>query len=228
MALLLETVVRATVTEDMLKWERDCGLFSESQINKYHSNLHYSTDENGAVTIQNCSNTTLDYGKDLNFNHVTAQYVVNTIISEADRQEARERIQKAKTEGCTLRDRLRSINKKLTAGKMVLDLRKYHFDDHILNCVKKSVETKKDIDASKMRREELQYMKLCFKADEVLKKHMNKNVEEWSSKIDIKTFLNPLKEKNDPKMPSGRNELIARYREQKHRNRKYLSNNESI
>ena len=67
-------------------------------------------------------------------------------------------------------------------------------------------------------------MKLCFKADEVLKKNGDKDVEEWSIKIDIKSFLNPLKEKIDPKMPSERNELIERYRAQKHRNRKPLSN----
>ena len=122
-----------------------------------------------------------------------------------------------------MRDRISKINKKLTAGRMVLDLRKYHFDDHILNCIKKSVEDKKDIDALKVRRESLQYMKLCYKADEVIKKHGEKDIEHWNSKTDIKTFLIPLKDKNDPKMPSEREELIKRYQSQKHRNRKQLS-----
>ena len=41
--------------------------------------------------------------------------------------------------------------------------------------------------------------------------------------MDIKTFLIPLKDKNDPKMPSEREELIKRYQSQKHCNRKQLS-----
>ena len=66
-ALLLDNVIRATVTEDMLKWEQERGLFSESQLKKYHSNLHYSTDENGGITIQAISNTKTECDNDLNF-----------------------------------------------------------------------------------------------------------------------------------------------------------------
>ena len=222
-ALLLVDVIRATITEDILKWEKNCGLFSESQIKKYHSNLSYVNDQMGEVTIQRNHHLKMDNGVDLNFKHNTAQYVMDTIISEVDKQEARERIQKAKREGTTLKERLSKISKKLTAGKMVLDLQMYRLDESILYCIKKSAEKKKEQNDSKIRREALQYMKLCFKADEVLKKNVNKDVDQWSSKADIKTVLGPLKHKDDPKMPSDRAELIKRYQSQNSRNRRSVS-----
>ena len=46
--------------------------------------------------------------------------------------------------------------------------------------------------------------------------------------MDIKTLLIPLKDKDDAKMPSDREELIARFHSQKHRNRKLLSNDEHV
>ena len=164
----------------MLKWESECGLFSDVQLKKYQRDLFYSDDGNGMISVK--SHKGLSNAKqNINLDGLTAQYVTNTIISETDRQIARQRIQKLKTEGMTLRERIAKINRRLTAGKMVLDLRKYHLDDSILYCVRKSVDEKKDMELSKARCEALQYMKNCYTTDEVFKKHGNEDVGGWNS-----------------------------------------------
>ena len=101
-------------------------------------------------------------------------------------------------------------------------------DDSILYCVRKSVDEKKDMELSKARREALQYMKNCYTADEVFKKHGNSDVVEWNSKSDIQIILRPLKDKGDSKMPSERDELIQRFHSHKDRNRKTLSSDEHV
>lgn len=59
---------------------------------------------------------------DLNFkDDIVAKHVANTIISEFDREQARERIKKLKTEGKSVRDRIMGISKRMAAGKLVLD-----------------------------------------------------------------------------------------------------------
>ena len=47
----------------------------------------------------------------------------------------------------------------------------------------------------KKRRSDFNYMKLCFKADEVIDKNQGKDITKWKSKSDILTLLKPLKTK---------------------------------
>ena len=97
-ALLFDNTIRATITQDMLKWESECGLFSDVQLKKYQRDLFYSDDGNGMISVK--SHKGLSNAKhNINLDGLTAQYVTNTIISETDRQIARQRIQKLKTEG---------------------------------------------------------------------------------------------------------------------------------
>ena len=52
-------------------------------------------------------------------------------MSDLDRQSARERIQKLKKEGTTIRQRLAKIKKHITSTTMTIDARHYHFDHNI-------------------------------------------------------------------------------------------------
>ena len=99
---------------------------------------------------------------------MTAQYLSNTILSSADRQNARARNQKLKEEGTTAVERMGEINRKLTAAKMTLDLRKFHFDLTIKDTVERVDVMRK---SSKDVRMKLQYLKLCHKADKVKAKY---------------------------------------------------------
>ena len=50
-------------------------------------------------------------------------------------------------------------------------------------------------------------MKLCFKSDQVIAKNGKESIMQWKSKTDISTYLKPLRQKDDPKMPSDREGL---------------------
>ena len=121
--LLLKDVLRATMTEEMMASEIESGLFGEKLLKKLH-NVYYE-ELNGIVTM-NCGRAPLSYESKLNFQSgVTAQYVSTTILTESDRQQARQRSQKMKEEGTTVQDRLAKLNKKITAGRMTIDVRKF-------------------------------------------------------------------------------------------------------
>ena len=114
------------------------------------------------------------------------------MVSEVDRQNARERNMKLKVEGTTAIERLQMIQKKITSGKLHLDVRQSILDVNLMNEMKRKHNASQQMDLEKIRRTNLQYMKLCYKADLVAKKHANKDISDWSSKADIKTYLKPL------------------------------------
>ena len=97
-----------------------------------------------------------------------------------------------------------------------------------MNEVKRKHIESKQIDLEKVRRAELQYMKLCYKADVAAVKHANKDIADWTSKSDIKTFLTPLKRSTDSKMSEGKDELVSRYHAWKHRIRNDLSTDSEV
>ena len=120
--LLLHYLLRATMTEEMFKWEQSCGYFGEKLLAKLH-NVAYE-DSNGIVSLS-CFNKEY-HEHEINFsNGITAQHVSTTIFTESDRQLARERKQKFKEEGITLKDQLNKINRKMTSGKMILGVCQY-------------------------------------------------------------------------------------------------------
>ena len=88
-------------------------------------------------------------------------------MSSVDRQNAREQNQKSKEEGSSAKDQIDKFNKRITAAKMTLNIRKHHQDFTIHDTVKRMWTTRKQGDLMKSQRMELQYMKLCHKADEV-------------------------------------------------------------
>ena len=106
--------------------------------------------------------------EDLNYNGgITSQYVLTTILAESDKQHARQQSQLKKEEGTTLMEWLRKFNRTITDGKMILGLRwlglKLNSRGHVQDMGNK----KKEDNLARKRHEDLNYMKLCFKADQV-------------------------------------------------------------
>ena len=186
-------------------------------------NIEY-LEKNGKVRLA-CRSSSSNENIDLNFNDgITAQYVSSTILTESDRQIARERSQKMKEEGTTLKERLSKITRTLTAGKMTIDARNYGLSKTIRDHVLDIYNAKKLEEKSKIQRIELAYMKLCYKADKVLEKYgMNNDVTKWKSKADIITYLKPLKNRDDGRLPTDRVAIESLFLLWKHRSRKPIS-----
>ena len=133
-------------------------------------------------------------------------------MSEVDRQNARQQIQDNKDVGLTVKQRLDKINRLLTAGKMTLDVRKYHLDFNIRDHVIHILDGKKDEEDKKQRKLDLTYMINCHKADQAIEKNgVGSNILEWRNKNGINAYLKPFKTKDDSKMPINRAGLENRY-----------------
>ena len=224
--LLLDPQIRATITEELLQWEKDSGLFGDNLLQQLH-NVAYTELENG---IELRCNKAVSVDTNLNFKGGnTARYVSTTIMSEVDRQAAREEIQKYKDEGMTLKECLDKINRTLTSGKMTLNVRKYHLDFNIHDHVKHINDEKKVVELAKKRKDELTYMVNCHKADMAIRKYgVESNILKWKNKNDILAYLKPLKTKVDSKMPSDRASIEKRYLLWRRRNRKEISTDEKV
>ena len=135
LALLLEPSLRTTMTDEMMEWERSSGLFPSWAVEE-HTAMYY-VEEEGQVYLKTADEMVASNDK-MNFeNGALAQYVSDTILSSVDRQKACERVQKRKTEGDTRRNRILKTQKKLTAGKLVLDGRSHHLDYTVLEHVQR-------------------------------------------------------------------------------------------
>ena len=217
--LLLDPVLRATMTEEMIQWEQESGIFP-SHILEASKQMSYVEDSNGRVFLKSMKQCDVD-GKPLNFSGgAMAQHVATTIISEFDRQKAREVLQQRKREGLSRRDRIMRIKKKLTAGKLVLDGGSHSLDRNVLDFVRrKRVETE-TVALAKRRKEDLEYMKSCIEADDIAKKYGDTHVSKWRRRDEIVTYIKPLKRAGDAAMPSSRSGVEERYHEWKDRSRR--------
>ena len=119
-----------------------------------------------------------------------ALHVADTILSEVDRQKSRERVQKREREGDTRRNRILKIQKKLTAGKLVLNGRSYHLDHTVLEHVERRRELLLEEKNEKKKKEELEYLKMCYHADKILETYgADSDVSKWKRKEDIVTYI---------------------------------------
>ena len=225
--LLQHYMLRATMTEEMLRWEKLSGYFGNNLLNRLH-NVEYVEDK-CKVTLS-CRSLTQEFGTELNFRDgATAQYVSTTILTESDRQAARQRSQRLKEEGTTIRERLDKISKKITAGRLVLDVRSYGLTKDVRDHVQRIENLRKDEELAKNQRNELNYMKLCYRADKVIEKNNNDmDITKWRSKADILTLLKPMKNKDDGKFPSSREAIESIFLLWRNRVRKPLSMNDDV
>ena len=129
------------MTDDMLAWEKESGIFGKKLMEKLHA-IKY-TESNGKVSIR----CTCDDDVKLNFGGgATSRYVVCTVMAEVDRQNAGELNMKRKVEGTTAIERLRTITKKITSGSLHLDARQSKLDCNLMNEVKRKHIESKQID----------------------------------------------------------------------------------
>ena len=98
--LLLDPVLCATMTKEMILWERESSLFPTYIIDSI-KNMAYVENNNGTVCFKAIhSDDTLS--QTLNFaGGALAQHVATTIICEVDKQKAQGNAQKQKREGTT-------------------------------------------------------------------------------------------------------------------------------
>ena len=134
--LLLDLVLWATMTEEMILWERDSGLFP-TYITDDIKNMAYVENNDGSVCFKAMySQDSVD--QTLNFaGGALAQHVATTIIGEVDWQKAQDNAQKCKREGTTRRNCIMRIKKKMTAGRLVLDGGSQHLDQNVLDYVQR-------------------------------------------------------------------------------------------
>ena len=165
--LLLHEMIRATMTTLMVEVERKRGLYPQlrlplSDINTPTSS-HPSTNYDQLSDLRNeiSSNETR-----LNFSSGgMAQYVANTIIGEVDKQNARDRILARKTAAKSERDRILSITKKMSAGKLVLEGRCFQLNEHVLEQAERRHKSIQEEIRNKLKKNDFNYLELCRKAN---------------------------------------------------------------
>ena len=229
MNLLLDPILRATMTEEMIQWEISSGLFPSS-VTESSRSLFYDEDKKGNISLT--SKVKINYSDtshNLNFSKgPLAAYVCDTIVSEVDRQTARERLQKCKEEGETKRERIMKIQKKLTAGKLVLDGRSYHLDRTVLEQVERRHKAIEKTQKDKKNKEILDFMITCYKADKLVQKYKDMDIVDWKRKDEILTFLKPLRVEGDEPFPKTRKEVERRFNEWKDRPRRLVELNDIV
>ena len=112
--LLLHPVIRATMTEDMLAKETSWNIFPFKRMPNLQLVEYVECGGKGNIIVRS---RVIDEASNLklNFNGgVTTKFVSSAIMSDVDRQLARERNQKKRDEGKTLKERLSSITKHMT------------------------------------------------------------------------------------------------------------------
>jgi hypothetical protein len=212
--LLLDPTIRATITKEQLEREIESGLFPNQTLS-----------QNTTTNQQQQSNSTnqISEVQGLNFSGGMAHYVSSVIMTEADRQSARDTAFKRKEQGQSLRDRVLSINHKMTAGKLVSQCRSHHLGVHVLEQAEARETLRKTNLKNKIKHDDFLYLKNCAKADVAIKlnTHQSTNVSEWN-RDHIKDLIRPLKMPGDKAMPTNKPELYQRYLETRHRERRVV------
>ena len=224
--LLLNPVICATMTKDMLKWERECGLFPMETKGFLHHLSYFES--NGKISLMAIREEDLALSN-INFDGgAIAQHVASHIMSEIDRQHARARNQLKKEEGTTLREQILAIAKKMTAGKLVIEGRSHHLDKNVLEHVRKRRREQDLKKVEKKRKLDLEFIQNCYIADKVLKKYEGIDVKDWNRKDEILAVLKTLKRDGDPAMPTKQCYVEEHYNEWKFCCRKQIEVDEIV
>ena len=226
MSLLFNPIIRATMTQEMIAWEKESGLFPSWIINENKNKCYVESD--GKVMLKAIKDVDASL-KTLNFDRGSmAKYVADTVLCEVDRQKSRERSQKRKREGETRKNRILKIQKKLTAGKLVLDGGSHHLDENVLAHVERRRKEQEEAVYNRRQREDLEYMKWCYKADEVIDRYGDTDVSKWKKKDEIIAYLRPLKRNGDSALPVSRRDAEQRYRDWQQRHRREIEENDDL
>ena len=227
MYLLFNPIIGATMTQEMIDWERECGLFPSWLIEENKSKCIVA-DKDGKVVMKSMMEVDSKM-KALNFDRGSmAKYVADTVLGEVDKQVSRERSQKRKREGDNRKKRIMKIQKKLTAGKLVLEGGSYHLDETVLQHVERRRKQQEEEAYFRRQRDHLEYMKWCHNADRIMEKYGGIDVSKWKKKDDIITYLKPLKQSGDKAMPTSRKGVEQRFREWRGRQRRNLDYDDAV
>ena len=140
------------------------------------------------------------------------EFVASSIIGELDKQNARLRIMNRKSSSNSQRERILKIAKKMTAGKLVLEARCFHLNQHVLEQAEERNNEKEQQMKEKQRKTDFQYLELCAKADEAIARNRHfDDVSKWKRSKDILAVIRPLKRSNDVPLPTRRSEIIKCY-----------------
>lgn len=116
--LLLNPIIRATMTEGMLKNEIERGIFPLQTRPELHDVEYVVTDWKVSIRQVSTVEDNDPSSYKLNFNKgALAQHCVNTIMSKIDRQNARTRNQQLRDKGLGQREQIMAINRRMTAGQ---------------------------------------------------------------------------------------------------------------
>ena len=224
-ALLLHPLIMATMTETMILNEKKRNIFPRKILQELEANVY--NESNGTVSFGVRAHS--DSNTKFNFTGgPIACHVANSIMNEVDREEARQRIKHMKQEGKTKAERIASITKRMTAGKLVVDGGSFHLNDYVLQQVQlKNDEIVKKAEDNR-KRDELKFMIDCYKADEAIKRNNTPDVRKWKSASDIKDYLRPLRKKDDTGMPSKRGDLELRFLQWSCRGRVQMVHNKEM
>ena len=209
--LLLHPVIRATMTEDMLAKETSWNIFPFKRMPNLQLVEYVECGGKGNISVRS---RVIDEASNLklNFNGgVTTKFVSSAIMSDVDRQLARERNQKKRDEGKTLKERLLSITKHMTSGLMTLKARTYHLDKTVMEHAKEQKVVRSNKKIERRQEDDLEYLKLCFKADVAKKKNPWEDVKKWNSIKDIAAYLRPLQRMKEKSLPTSRKDIESCY-----------------
>ena len=209
--LLLHPVIRATMTEDMLAKETSWNIFPFKRMPNLQLVEYVECGGKGNISLRS---RVIDEARNLklNFNGgVTTKFVSSAIMSDVDRQLARERNQKKRDEGKTLKERLSSITKHMTSGLMTLKARTYHLDKTVMEHAKEQKVVRSNKKIERRQEDDLEYLKLCFKADVAKKKNPWEDVKKWNSIKDIAAYLRPLQRMKEKSLPTSRKDIESCY-----------------
>ena len=191
----------------MIADEKNNMLFPHKRLSHLH-NFHYRDSGNGKISIKHARENDVDYSAINLQGGATSMNVTSTIVSDYDRQVARERSQKLKEEGLTIKERLAKIKKHMTATKLTIDGRHYHMDRTVYQRAKMRRDDDDDKLIEARRKEDYEYAIACYKADRARERNPSNGVKSWRRSNDIKDFLSPLKVKGkDPAWPGNRAEM---------------------
>ena len=199
--LLLSDDIRASITSEQLKEEEQQGLFPYKRLGIQPGTR--TTPANSMQSImrnQIDSQNNSDQSVQLNFSGGgMAVHCSTTIMTAADREHARDLNNKRKVEGTTEAERLKTIKKKMTSGRMVGGARMFHLKKSIRDHVREFGEEVESEERNNIDRKWFTYIEWCNRADDILKKN-GPEVLKWKRIKDMQVWLRPLCKDNE-KMP---------------------------
>ena len=144
------------MTEKMIENERMMNTFPHKRFG-HLLDIQYRVEDKIKVKLVNASQDNKQYTQVNLEGGATSKNVTCCIVSDYDRQIARERSQHLKSVGTTVKQRLDKLKKHLTASKLTLEVRQYHLDKNVYNNTKQQYDNGQLKKTETRRKEELEY-----------------------------------------------------------------------